>query len=94
MPTDYIARVPTLAASFLPGYTPDYSNANFALLGIALENVLGEHLEEVFNASLAEPLGFTGTTITQPREITNQSVIPSGDAQLAGWSDVLGPLDG
>lgn len=80
-----------LAASFPPGYTPLYSNANFALLGTALANLVGKPLEEIFTTSLIEPLGLTGTTLGNPSNITDRSVIPDSDA--TSWNNVLGPQD-
>ncbi|KAM3414191.1 hypothetical protein BST61_g10849 [Cercospora zeina] len=60
-----------LAASFPPGYTPLYSNANFALIGAALANLAGMDFENVFDESLVKPLGLTGTTSGKPKNITS-----------------------
>ncbi|KAI8623634.1 putative secreted beta-lactamase [Xylariaceae sp. FL1651] len=90
----YIKQIANLASSFVPGYTPLYSNANFALLGIALSNMLGISEEEIFSSSIAKPLGLNGTTIGNPRSVTNSSVIPGGDLTATGWANALGPLNG
>jgi CubicO group peptidase (beta-lactamase class C family) len=89
----YIRGIQDLAASFPTAYTPSYSNANYALLGIALSNIVGASMDEIFNSSLARPLGLTATTPGNPRTITDKSVIPGGDEIKSGWQDVLGPLD-
>ncbi|GIZ48896.1 hypothetical protein CKM354_001193900 [Cercospora kikuchii] len=82
-----------LAASFPPGYTPLYSNANFALLGTALANLADEDFEKVFHDSLVRPLGLTGTTSGRPNNITAKSIVPLGDAQKSSWDNDLGPQD-
>ncbi|KAI1125594.1 beta-lactamase/transpeptidase-like protein [Nemania abortiva] len=90
----YIQKVANLASSFEPSYTPSYSNANFAVLGIALENMLGASIEDVFDKSIAKPLGLSSTTMGNPLEITNNSVIPGSGLTRSGWDDALGPLNG
>lgn len=89
----YLSNIVDLAASFQSSYTPLYSNANFAILGIALENIVGASMESIFNDSLIEPLGLTGTTYSNPGTITNQSVVYGGDEKASGWNNALGPLD-
>ncbi|KAI0435706.1 beta-lactamase/transpeptidase-like protein [Xylaria telfairii] len=90
----YIQQIANLASSFQPSYTPSYSNANFAILGIALENMLGVSIEDIFNKSVAQPLGLSSTTIGNPPQITNNSVIPGSGLKRTGWNDALGPLNG
>ena len=89
----YIKEVANLASSFVPTYTPSYSNANFALLGLALENMLGATIEDIFDKSIAKPLGLRSTTMGNPLQITNDSVIPGGGLVRSGWWDALGPLN-
>ncbi|GAP87523.1 putative beta-lactamase transpeptidase-like protein [Rosellinia necatrix] len=89
----YIQKVANLASSFEPGYTPSYSNANFAVLGIALENMLGASIEDIFDKTVAKPLGLRSTTMGNPLHITNDSVIPGGGLTRSGWDDALGPLN-
>ncbi|KAI0431207.1 beta-lactamase/transpeptidase-like protein [Xylaria sp. FL1042] len=89
----YIQKIANLASSFVPSYTPSYSNANFAILGIALENMLGASIQDIFNERVAEPLGLSSTTIGNPLKITNDSVIPGGGLTATGWNNALGPLN-
>ncbi|KAI1325573.1 beta-lactamase/transpeptidase-like protein [Xylariaceae sp. FL0255] len=89
----YIQKIANLASSFGPSTTPSYSNANFAILGIALENMLGSSVQDIFTKSVAKPLGLTSTTIGNPSHITKNSVIPSGGLTSSGWDDALGPLN-
>ncbi|KAI1754825.1 beta-lactamase/transpeptidase-like protein [Xylaria castorea] len=89
----YIQKIANLASSFEPSYTPSYSNANFAILGIALEKMLGASIPDIFNKSVAEPLSLSSTTIGNPLQVTNNSVIPGGGLTRSGWDDALGPLN-
>ncbi|KAI0867782.1 beta-lactamase/transpeptidase-like protein [Hypoxylon argillaceum] len=89
----YIQHIANLGSSFGPGYTPSYSNANFAILGIALENMLSASIQDIFNKSVAGPLGLRSTTIGNPLRVTNDSVIPGGGLMRSGWYDALGPLN-
>lgn len=89
----YLRGISMLGASFPPALTPSYSNANYALLGIALSNMEGKSVEEVLRYALAEPLGLTGTTMNNPPSITKHSVIASGNETSSGWHDALGPLN-
>ncbi|SMR45200.1 unnamed protein product [Zymoseptoria tritici ST99CH_3D1] len=89
---NYIQAVANLAAVFAPGYTPMYSNANWAILGYALEKLAGEEVEAVFNSSLVEALGLTGTSYTTPKIVTKHAVIPNGNVSSSSWDDELGPL--
>ncbi|TRX88884.1 hypothetical protein FHL15_010227 [Xylaria flabelliformis] len=89
----YIEKIANLASSFEPSYTPSYSNANFAILGLALENILGAPIQDIFNKTVAKPLGLRSTTIGNPLQITNDSVIPGGGMTASGWDNALGPLN-
>ncbi|KAI1299857.1 beta-lactamase/transpeptidase-like protein [Xylaria venustula] len=89
----YIQKIATLASSFVPSYTPLYSNANFAILGIALENMLDASIQDIFHENVVKPLGLRSTTIGNPQQITNDSVIPSGGLTASGWDNALGPLN-
>lgn len=90
---EYIRKVANLASSFVPSYTPSYSNANFAILGLALENMLKTPVQDIFTKSVAKPLGLTSTTVGNPRHITKDSVIPGSGFTRSGWDDALGPLN-
>lgn len=90
----YLSHIGSLAASFPQGYTPLYSNANFALLGLALSNLADMPEEDIFDQHLVKPLGLNGTTFSNPSQVTKHSVIPGGDVQKSGWKNRLGPLNG
>ncbi|KAI1118259.1 beta-lactamase/transpeptidase-like protein [Nemania sp. NC0429] len=90
---EYIRKVANLASSFVPSYTPSYSNANFAVLGLALENMLKAPIQDIFAKRVAKPLGLTSTTMGNPRRVTKDSVIPGAGIARSGWDDALGPLN-
>lgn len=92
-PKQYLQGVKTLAASFPSGYTPLYSNQDYALIGLALENLTGATLDDLFNSSLVQPLGLRETTFKQPSKITKNSVIPNGDEQVSQWNNDFGPIN-
>lgn len=89
---EYLKGVARLGASFPAATTPLYSNANWAILGYALSNLLELPMEMIFNASLVRPLNLNGTTYSTPRIVTERSVIPDGNASASGWDNELGPL--
>lgn len=76
---------------FLPHTTPSYSNTNFALLGYALESIVGKDLSSLMQRSLIDPLKLTSTSYTRPKD-SSRGVIP-GDFTSSGWnydiSDIL-----
>jgi CubicO group peptidase (beta-lactamase class C family) len=90
----YIEKMKIIAATFPPGYTPYYSNINFALLSIALSKFVKSPSTMIFDETLKTPLGLDSTTFGNPMATTNDSVIPSGDETATGWANQLGPLNG
>lgn len=63
--------------SFSPWTTPAYSDAAFALLGFALENITGRSLDDMFGKDILEPLEMHSTTLHPPSNYSH-SVIPTG----------------
>jgi D-alanyl-D-alanine carboxypeptidase len=55
---DYSWSMPT---SFAPGSNMEYTNANFILLGLVIEQVTGEALPVVLDERILDPLGLTET---------------------------------
>ncbi|KAF7561913.1 hypothetical protein G7046_g2222 [Stylonectria norvegica] len=73
------------APTFLPWASPAYSNNGFMLFGIALANITGKSLEEVYHSSIFEPLGMnSSSTIVPSGKNLLRSVIP-GDLSTAGF---------
>ncbi|KAJ4993117.1 hypothetical protein SVAN01_01469 [Stagonosporopsis vannaccii] len=74
-----IARRP----AYLPNTTPSYSNAGFATLGLVLEAISNSTFDEVLHKHLVAPLHLTGTSTSQPSNLS-RAVIP-GSAAASGW---------
>lgn len=53
-------------ASFVPGTAYDYSNTNYILLGLVMEQVTGKTASELFQERLFDPLGLDRTTLPTP----------------------------
>lgn len=63
---------------FAPNQRSTYSNLNFELLGLALENVTGLPYAEYMEKAIFEPLGMTSTSLVKP-ESDEHAVLPVGD---------------
>ena len=70
-----------------------YSNANYALISIALANLVGCNESEILKTSLIDPLRLNDTSLSPPKP-GPRSVIPSSDLLGSGWNNALGPLNG
>lgn len=68
---NYLQRHPVLA----PFHAPTYSNAAFALLAYALENITNQSFPDLFRHSLVEPLQLNSTTYSLPED-SSSSIIP------------------
>lgn len=62
---------------FAPNQRSTYSNLNFELLGLALENATGLPYAEYMRRAIFSPLNLTSTTLTKPPD--DHAVIPVGD---------------
>ncbi|OBT65869.1 hypothetical protein VE03_05427 [Pseudogymnoascus sp. 23342-1-I1] len=66
-------RPPTL----LPWTSPAYANTGFVLLGVAIANITGKPLADVYRESIFEPLGMESSKAsTPPKSEWHRSVIP------------------
>jgi D-alanyl-D-alanine carboxypeptidase len=61
-PQQLLAYSYSMPASFAPGSNMEYSNANFVLLGLVIEQVTGSPLAEVLDERIMQPLGLAETT--------------------------------
>ncbi|KFY24988.1 hypothetical protein V491_01939, partial [Pseudogymnoascus sp. VKM F-3775] len=50
----------------LPWTSPAYANTGFVLLGVAIANITGKPLTEVYRESIFEPLGMTSSNASTP----------------------------
>lgn len=60
---------------FEPNFRATYSNMNFVLLGLALENLLGLSYEEIVNRTILQPLGMKHSRLSKP--LDGEGVIPN-----------------
>lgn len=61
-PQQLLAYSYSMPASFAPGSSMEYSNANFVLLGLVIEQVTGQPLSDVLDERILVPLDLTGTS--------------------------------
>ena len=65
---------------YLPWSTPMYTDNGYILLGLAIANITGKSMHDVYIDSIFEPLGLTYTNSSVPPEAEfAHSVIPEGD---------------
>lgn len=69
-PQDLVDASKTIPVDGAPGETWKYSNTNYVLLGMVIEQVLEQPIADVFEERLFEPLGMTDT------------VYPDGTAEI------------
>lgn len=64
----WIESVVDRPPTFLPWTTPGYSDIGFALLGLAISNITGKSMDEIYRDRIFVPLGMTGSNSTTPPE--------------------------
>lgn len=62
-PQEVLAIAFSRPPNFAPGAEYEYCNTNYALLGLAAEQVTGEPLQKLLQDRLFEPLGLTATSV-------------------------------
>jgi D-alanyl-D-alanine carboxypeptidase len=93
-PHELLAAANTLEAdpSFEPGVDSEYSNTNYLMLGIIVEDVTGRTWEDLLRERITEPLGLQDTFVAKawgeeaPLELGYKRTI-------SGYSDVYGLVD-
>lgn len=60
-PQELVDLVQGAAPGFEPGTGFDYSNTNIVLLGMVIEQVTGQSIDEVMDERIIRPLGLSGT---------------------------------
>ena len=85
---EYIENIRDYPPTFLPWTNPNYSNAGFILLGMAISNITGKPIEAIYRESIFEPLGMRSSNITAPTDEAElaRSVI-AGDPTLGFAAD-------
>lgn len=77
---DYVQNLGSYPPSFLPWTNPAYANDGFILLGVAISNITGKPMEDLYRESILQPLGMT----------SSGSRPPTGEAELARSAIAVG----
>lgn len=94
-PQELVDGAVSLPPDFPPGQGWAYSNTNYVLLGMIIENILGQPIDEVFEQRLFDPLGMEDTTFpTDSIDIadrhmdgmTDQDQPPGQNADSTHWN--------
>lgn len=85
-----VALAETHDRYFAPGQGFHYSNVNYQLAGMLLENVTGQPLAELLRSRIVEPLGLRHTTIAPP---DTDSPELRGYAQTSAAADPIDVTD-
>ena len=70
---ELIKSIRTQPPTFLPWTSPVYSNLGFMLLGLAISNITGKSMDDIYRETIFKPLGMTSSF----------STVPTGEAELA-----------
>lgn len=83
-PTDpWLQGVEASSPTFHPWTTPGYSDAGFAMLGLAISSITGKSMNEIYRSAIFEPLGMNSSnSTTPPQSEWDRCVIP-GDPALS-----------
>lgn len=78
--SDLLEQLKKAKPVFAPNQKSTYSNLNFELLGLVLENVTGKIYEQVIQDMIFDPLGMTSSSLTKPSdEKAVLPLMPSGE---------------
>jgi hypothetical protein len=83
----FLKHVATRRPVHLPGTTPVYSNAAFAILGLILESTTGLSYEESLQKLLVKPLRLKDTTAVVPSDSSRGVIVV--DEYTAAWNMTL-----
>ncbi|KAF7191367.1 putative hydrolase M10 [Pseudocercospora fuligena] len=81
--TDFYKRLKQLGPLFAPNQKATYSNVNYELLGLVIENVTGLKYEEYIKKQIFDPLGMTSSTLNKPSD--QHAVLPVLKRGLNYW---------
>ncbi|SFS07480.1 D-alanyl-D-alanine carboxypeptidase [Microbacterium sp. cf046] len=74
-PEQLLAYSWSMPTSFAPGSNMQYTNANFILLGLVIEQVTGQALPDVLDERILGPLGLTETSYPTDNELAEPRMI-------------------
>ena len=84
----FAKAVDTRTPTWAPNSIPAYSNTAYQVLAYAVESIVGEPFQELFERSIVEQLGLQDTSYDIPAS-TEQGVIPS-DPSSSYWNAEVG----
>ncbi|KAI9753260.1 MAG: hypothetical protein M4579_005233 [Chaenotheca gracillima] len=71
--SETVATIDNLPPNFVPWSTPVYSDLNFMLLGVAISNITGKSIPEMYRSSVFGPLDMTSSYDVHPTDKTNEA---------------------
>lgn len=83
--TAYLLATRSQPPAFRPWYGPGYSNHGFILLGLAMANITGRSIEEIYRDNVFLPLGMANSTSIVPDEAEFGHFVIPGGPTLAGF---------
>lgn len=75
--SDFFNDLATKHPLWLPNQKSTYSNVNFDLLGLVIENVTGMSYSEYVSAAILQPLNMASSTFEKPED--EVAVLPKGE---------------
>jgi D-alanyl-D-alanine carboxypeptidase len=96
-PQELLDTANSLPASFAPGAGWEYSNTNYVLLGLIIEQITQQPIADVFQERLFEPLGMTESEFAEDASlpaphlegITAQGQPAGETANATAWSPTI-----
>lgn len=77
----WIEGVEVSTPTFLPWTTPGYSDAGFAMLGLAIASISGKSMDDIYRSAIFESLGMSSSnSTTPPPSEWDRCVIPGNPA--------------
>ena len=74
---------------FEPNFESTYSNLNFMLLSVALENLNSLSFDDIIQRRILDPLQMKHTSLTKP--LDSMGIIPAGEPWWDWDAKYLGP---
>jgi len=83
-PRELVALMGSQPAQYPPGEQMRYTNTNYVLAGILIEEITGHRYIDELKTRIADPLGLTGTYLPEPGDVTLRAPSPKGYALVDG----------
>lgn len=96
-PDDFLEGFEVQAPSFLPWTTPAYADSGFMVLGLAISNMTGKPIADIYQDSVFKPLGMTssnGSVPSDPSQLARSVIAGDPAANFALQGGVSNPSGG